>query len=180
LMEPDPRGQNQMPRPALVSDAGYWNSCRSCTGGLRARLRHARNRFLSTSSGRARALPPVGTGRLGGRLRPPAEAAKEKPRPPSGLAIGASTWRVEVTLRPPPRDPLKRNSHTLVRLRFIDKDASSKENHCDIFATINRHPKPVTRAKPGQRPLDEATRSPCADLIFARAISEQRTPLLDW
>jgi hypothetical protein len=67
-----------------------------------------------------------------------------------------------------------------VRLRFIDKDASSKENHCDIFATINRHPKPVTRAKPGQRPLDEATRSPCADLIFARAISEQRTPLLDW
>ena len=92
-----------------------------------------------------RRRPPVGTGRLGGRLRPPAEAAKEKPRPPSGLAIGASTWRVEVTLRPPPRDPLKRNSHTLVRLRFIDKDASSKENHCDIFATINRHPKPATR-----------------------------------
>jgi hypothetical protein len=25
-----------------------------------------------------------------------------------------------------------------VRLRFIGKDASSKENYCDIFATINR------------------------------------------
>jgi len=26
-------------------------------------------------------------------------------------------------------------------LRFSGKDADSKENHCDIFATINRHPK---------------------------------------
>jgi len=46
-----------------------------------------------------------------------------------------------------------------VRLRFIDKDASSKENHCDIFATINRH---------SIGPLQ--FRSHCADLIFARAI----------
>jgi hypothetical protein len=47
-----------------------------------------------------------------------------------------------------------------VRSCFIGKDASSKENHCDIFATINRHPKPATGAKPGQYPLDGATPKP--------------------
>ncbi len=165
MMEPKPRGQNQTPRPALVSDAGYRNSSGSCTGGLRARLRHARNRFVSTSSGRKRALPPVGTGSLGGRLRPPAEAAKEPKEPKrspdrrqvmrSGLPPGGLRLRFA-----PSRDPLKRNRHTLVRLCFIGKDASSKENYCDIFATISRHPKPATRAKPGQYPLDRATPKP--------------------
>jgi len=73
------------------------------------------------------------------------------------LRSGLPTWRVEVTLRPPPRDPLKRDGHTLVRLCFIDKHSSSKEKHCDIFATINRHPKfkPGQKGiKPGHIPLD--------------------------
>jgi hypothetical protein len=90
------------------------------------------------------ALPPVGIGRLGGGLRLPAEAAKEPKEPKrspdrrqvlrSGLPPGGLRLRFA-----PSRDPLKRNSHTLVRLCSIDKDASSKEIYCDIFATINRH-----------------------------------------
>jgi hypothetical protein len=52
----------------------------------------------------------------------------------SGLPPGGLRLRFA-----PSRDPLKRNSHTLVRLCSIDKDASSKEIYCDIFATINRH-----------------------------------------
>jgi len=47
-----------------------------------------------------------------------------------------------------------------LRLCFIGKDASSKENYCDIFATISRHPKPATRVKPGLYPLDRATPKP--------------------
>jgi hypothetical protein len=67
------------------------------------------------------------------------------------LRSGLPTWRVEVTLRPPPRDPLKRDSHTLVRLCFSDKDARSKENHCEIFATI----KAVTpNSNPAKRQLN--------------------------
>jgi hypothetical protein len=69
------------------------------------------------------------------------------------LRSGLPTWRVEVTLRPPPRDPLKRDSHTLVRLCFSDKDARSKEKHCDIFATI----KAVTpQSNPAKRQLNPA------------------------
>jgi hypothetical protein len=49
----------------------------------------------------------------------------------SGLPPGGLRLRFA-----PSRDPLKRNSHTLVRSCFIGKDASSKENHCDIFTTI--------------------------------------------
>jgi len=69
-------------------------------------------------------------------LRPPTEAAKgEAPTavrccdrgfPPGGLRSRFA----------PSQDPLKRDSHTLVRLCFIGKDARSKENHCDIFTTI--------------------------------------------
>src|SRR6516164_4705682 len=65
---------------------------------------------------------------------------------------GLPTWRVEVALRPPPRDPLKRDSHTLLRLCFTGKDARPKENHCDIFATINRHP----AVKTGQNAIKPA------------------------
>ena len=69
---------------------------------------------------------------------------------------GLPTWRVEVALRPPPRDPLKRDSHTLLRLCFTGKDARPKENHCDIFATINRHPasKPAKTQLNRPYPLD--------------------------
>jgi hypothetical protein len=73
------------------------------------------------------------------------------------LRSGLPTWRVEVTLRPPPRDPLKRDSHTLVRLCFIGKNANAKENHCDIFATIKTvtpNSKLAKKAiKPGRMPL---------------------------
>lgn len=62
---------------------------------------------------------------------------KEKPRPLSGFAIGASTWRVERSRFAPCQDPLKRNSHTLARSRLAGNDSSPKENHCDIFATTN-------------------------------------------
>src|SRR5262249_41634095 len=68
------------------------------------------------------------------------------------LRSGLPTWRVEVTLRPPPRDPLKRDSHTLVRMCFIDKHARSKEKHCDIFATI-KTVTPQNAIKPGRIPL---------------------------
>ena len=67
------------------------------------------------------------------------------------LRSGLPTWRVEVTLRPPPRDPLKRDSHTLVRSCFIDKHASWKEKHCDIFATIKAV---IPQSKPAKRQLD--------------------------
>jgi hypothetical protein len=63
------------------------------------------------------------------------------------LRSGLPTWRVEVTLRPPPRDPLKRDSHTLVRLCVIGKNANAKENHCDIFATIKPSPHSQNRPK---------------------------------
>ena len=94
------------------------------------------------------------------------------------LRSGLPTWRVEVTLRPPPRDPLKRDSHTLVRLCFSGKNAGSKENHCDIFATIKTvtpNPKPAKKAiKPAVSAWRARSNSKAIVLILC-AISERRT-----
>lgn len=65
--------------------------------------------------------------------RPPKRSPDRRQVLRSGLPPGGLRLRFA-----PSRDPLKRNSHTLVRLCFIGKDASSKENYCDIFTTINR------------------------------------------
>ncbi len=62
----------------------------------------------------------------GGQPRRP-KRSPDRRQPPGGLRLRFA----------PSRDPLKRNSHTLVRSCFIGKDASAKENHCDVFATIN-------------------------------------------
>src|SRR5215470_16672907 len=99
---------------------------------------------------RSRAPPSVSL------IRRPSLAAnragqKRSPDRRQVLRSGLPTWRVEVTLRPPPRDPLKRDSHTLVRSCFIDKHASWKEKHCDIFATIKAV---IPQSKPAKRQLD--------------------------
>jgi hypothetical protein len=70
---------------------------------------------------------------FGRQLRPPKRSPDRRQVLRSGLPPGGLRLRFA-----PSRDPLKRNSHTLVRLCFIGKDASSKENYCDIFTTINR------------------------------------------
>jgi len=68
----------------------------------------------------------------GGQPRRPKRSPDRRQVMRSGLPPGGLRLRFA-----PSRDPLKRNSHTLVRSCFIGKDASAKENHCDVFATIN-------------------------------------------
>src|SRR5215467_12720778 len=93
-------------------DAGCRNSSGSCTRGLRARLWHARNSFLSALSGRKRAVPPVGTGRLANRLRPPTEAAKrEAPTAVRCCDRGFPPGGLRSRFAPLPRSPEARQSH---------------------------------------------------------------------
>src|SRR5262249_3244154 len=87
-----------------------------------------RQQKLALLAGQAQIKSGTATASRGGE--------KEKPRPLSGFAIGASTWRVERSRFAPYQDPLKRNSHTLARSRLTGNDPSTKENHGDIFATI--------------------------------------------
>ena len=145
MMEPTSHGQNQTPCPALVSRCWILESL-WVLHSWASRSAMARAKLFPIGVVRPQESATVSWDWL---IRRPSLAAnragqKRSPDRRQVLRSGLPTWRVEVTLRPPPRDPLKRDSHTLVRLRFIDKDASAKENHCDIFATV----KPSSRPHP--------------------------------
>ena len=80
--------------------------------GLRAGLWHARSCFLSTSSGRKRAVPRVGTGRLDDRLWPPTEPAKrEAPTAVRCCDRGFPPGGLRSRFAPSPRSPEARQSH---------------------------------------------------------------------